>query len=76
MNKILNSLYEQWCETQKDTPEYDMAYNVLCENENITPEQAKCNDDVLTECVNAESRKAFCAGFQTAVQLLMGGMQP
>ena len=71
MNKILNSLYEQWCDTRQDTPEYDLAYNVLCENENITPEQAKYNDDVLCECVYAESQKSFCAGFQTAVQLLM-----
>lgn len=70
MNKVLESLYEQWCDTHKDTPEYDRAYKALCENKNITPKQANYNADVLGVCVDAESKQAFNAGFQTAVQLL------
>ena len=75
MNKILKPLYEQWSATKADTLEYDLAYSVLCENENITPEQERYNSDVFLDCMLAESKQAFCAGFQTAVQLLIGGVQ-
>lgn len=71
MNKVIKSLYEQWCDTHKDTPEYNRAYSVLCVNdESITIKQENYNSDVLCECVNAESEQAFYAGFRTAVQLL------
>lgn len=72
MNKPLKTLYEQWCKTHKDTPEYDHAYDVFCEpSENIALEQANENGYLLAECVIAESEQAFCAGFQTAVQIMM-----
>ncbi|MDE6729258.1 MAG: hypothetical protein K2J71_00580 [Oscillospiraceae bacterium] len=77
MNKIIETLYREWRETQNGTPEYDLVSDVFCEsNENITLDQANANHEIITECIFAESKQAFNAGFQTAVQLLMGGMQP
>lgn len=72
MNKIIEPLFLEWIETHKDTPEYDRVADVFCEpNENITLKQANDNFDLLVACVFAESEQAFCAGFKTAVQLLM-----
>lgn len=76
MNPIIQTLFLNWSETRKDTPEYDRFSDTICEpNEAITPEQADTNYDLLSECVQAESEQAFTAGFQMAVQLLMGGVQ-
>ena len=75
MNQVLKSLYEQWCDTHKDTPEYDFACDVLCKSsENITLEQENYNFDILTDCMRAESEQAFCAGFRAAVQLLVNSL--
>lgn len=75
MNKPLKTLYEQWSETSKDTPEYTYAVRFFCDDKKITIEQSNVNNDILVDCVLAESKMAFYAGFQTAVQLLTGGVQ-
>lgn len=74
MNKILKSLYEQWEETHLNTPEYTNAvavFYVRNDNEHIILKQVDYHCAILSKCVNAEAEKAFCAGFQTAVQLLI-----
>ena len=78
MNKILKSLYEQGSDTHLNTPKCSNAvavFYVRNDAEKLVLKQVDRHCDALAECVNAESEQAFCAGFQTAVQLLMGGVQ-
>ena len=70
MNEKLKALFEQWSTKHDSTPEYDHAWNVFCESD-----ESNESGKYLLDCVFAESEQAFAAGFQTAVQLLIGGVQ-
>ncbi|MDE6776705.1 MAG: hypothetical protein K2J25_02105 [Oscillospiraceae bacterium] len=69
MNEKLKALFEQWNTKHDGTPEYDHAWKILCDDGE--DERGK----YFLDCVFAESEQAFAAGFQTAVQLLIGGVQ-
>ncbi len=73
MNKILKPLFLQWLESYKDTLETQNTLDVFCEGKDIDESNAKYN--MLAETINEERKTAFNAGFKTAVQLLMGGVQ-
>lgn len=69
MNEKLKPLFEQWQINHDSTPEYDHAWKKFCDDDEDQ------NGRYFLDCVHAESEQAFTAGFQTAVQLLMGGVQ-
>lgn len=71
MNKILDSLFNQWEENSMNTKEVKTAFSVLCEGKDIAEHNERV--DVLGMAISEESRVAFYAGFKTAVQLLIGG---
>lgn len=64
--KLLEVLFDEWSENHDSSCEYDNACNIL---------SPKDYDGFVTDSVNAESRLAFNAGFQTAVALLTGGVK-
>lgn len=66
-DKLMDTLYGEYAEQGNNTLEYDYMLERLCKF---------ISDDDYTaviDGVNAESRQAFQAGFQTAVSLLIGG---
>ena len=69
MNEKLKALFEQWSAKHDNTPEYDHAWKKLCDHDEDE------SGRYFLDCVFAESEQAFAAGFRTAVQLLMGGVQ-
>lgn len=69
MNKILRPLFLQWLDNHEDTPEKVKFYKEFVE---ISPCESYALENAFTSAVSDESEEAFCAGFRTAVQLLMG----
>lgn len=67
MNEKLKALFEQWNIKHDGTPEFELACQTFCKDDKKT--------EVLFNGMAAESEQAFAAGFRTAVQLLMGGVQ-
>ena len=70
MSEKLKPLFEQWQTTRECTQEYNHAWEFFCEND-----ESNESGKYLLDCICAESEQAFTAGFQTAVQLLFGGVQ-
>ncbi len=73
MTNAIETLYMKWVENYEDSLEMCKAFNVLCKENDITEENRKFN--ALGEAVIEEQKIAFEAGFRTAVQLLIGGVQ-
>ena len=68
MESILEVLYCHWYEShwyniKKNTQEYMKVYDLLDEK----------TFDAVFDCIIAETKISFQAGFQTAVQLLLSG---
>lgn len=69
MNKYLELLYKQWNESTEDSEKAQEMYRLFCNTGD------KANDDmnfnILANAVNEESKTAFCAGFHTAMSILI-----
>lgn len=72
MNKILKPLFLQWQENHGSTPETEKFYKNFCEKGSAESYKIETG---FASAVYDESEEAFSAGFNAAVQLLMGGGQ-
>lgn len=69
MNKHLELLYKQWYESTENSAAAQELYELFCNTGD------KVNDDMnftlITEATSEESKMAFCAGFHTAMSILI-----
>ncbi|MDE6501047.1 MAG: hypothetical protein K2L10_03080 [Ruminococcus sp.] len=73
MTDFMEILYEKWLDGYETGKKTNKAYDVFCVGKDWDEENTKFN--ILDEAFAEESRESFKAGFNTAVQLLMGGGQ-
>ena len=68
MSNVMEALYNEWADKEIELSlEYKRILNKYAKD------FGECID--ITDVIVSEQRKAFSAGFKTAVQLLMGGGQ-
>ncbi|MDE5736965.1 MAG: hypothetical protein K2H93_01215 [Oscillospiraceae bacterium] len=61
MHKLLEILYEDWHYSKRDSEEVCAVSSMLDESKS----------GIVLDCITAETQRAFQAGFQIAVQLLL-----
>ncbi len=69
-------LYETWSDHATNSEEFISAVEMLCADDKTDAEQHDKDYDILTNCLIKETRIAFEAGFDCAVQLLKTGRNP
>ena len=69
MNKALELLHKQWYDTTEGSAEHQKLYNLFCN----TGDEANDNMNFATiaKATFSESEMAFCAGFHTAMSILI-----
>lgn len=69
MNKHIELLYKQWNKSTEDSEKAQELYRLFCNTGD------KANDDmnftIIAKAVSEESKIVFCAGFHTAMSILI-----
>ena len=69
MNDALEALYKQWNENTESSAEYQEMCSLFCNTGYKSKDEM--NFSIIVKAVSEESKLAFCAGFHTAMSLLI-----
>lgn len=71
MNRILEAVYDNWTDTYRESYEMNKVFEILTKLVNGDTKKENELYLVYAEAVSKEQHNAFCAGFYSAVELLV-----